>query len=64
MALQLCSRHALQLIWFHFMHMELPECSTVNMTGSCSEILDVTGGNVLVSLNTSSTSQAEEQDGA
>lgn len=54
----------LQLILFHFVHMELPEPSTVNMTGSCSEILDITGGNVLVSLNTSSTSQAEEQDGA
>lgn len=44
--------------------MELPECSTANMSGSCSEILDVTGGNVLVSLNISSTSKAEEQDGA
>lgn len=64
LALQSCSSHALQLILFHFVHMELPECSTVNMTGSCSEILDGTGGNVLVSVNTSSTSQAEEQDGA
>lgn len=64
LVLQLCPSRALQLILLHFLHMELPERFTVNTMGSCSESLHVIGGNVLVLLNTSSRSRAEEQDGA